>query len=108
LQDFSKLKDKAKKQAILNRLKDYFRIRKQLSLHYEIAKILEAQLREYTSYDYGEGYFYQSCRPVHITGFRNTEARIAGMQLEKYIVDKTVLVYLCCWTCWFCISCSFL
>ncbi|MDR2769704.1 MAG: class I SAM-dependent methyltransferase [Puniceicoccales bacterium] len=91
LQDSSKSKDKAKKQAILNRLKDYFRIRKQLSLHYEIAKILEAQLREYTSYDYGEGYFYQSCRLIHITGFRNTEARIAGMQWEKYIAGKTVL-----------------
>ncbi|MDR1255192.1 MAG: class I SAM-dependent methyltransferase [Puniceicoccales bacterium] len=91
LQDFSKSKDKAQKQAILNRLKDYLRIRKQLSLHYEIARILEAQLREYTSYDYGEGYFYQSCRPIHITGFRNTEARIAGMQLEKYVAGKTVL-----------------
>ena len=31
----------AKKQAVLNRLKDYFLIKKQLLLHCEIAKILE-------------------------------------------------------------------
>ena len=54
---FSKADSNAKKQALLNRLKDYFFIKKQLSLHYEISKILEEQARDYSSYDYGEGYF---------------------------------------------------
>ena len=66
----------AKKQAILNRLKDYFLVKKQLPLHYKVAKILEEQEKNYDPYDYGESYFYQSCKPLHITGFRNTEARI--------------------------------
>lgn len=88
---FSKADSNAKKQALLNRLKDYFFIKKQLSLHYEISKILEEQARDYSSYDYGEGYFYQSCSPLHITGFRNTEARISGMKLREHLKGKTVL-----------------
>lgn len=88
---FANSKSSARKQAVLNRLKDYLKIRKQLDLHYEIAKILEDQVCNYDSYDYGEGYFYQSCKPLNITGFRNTEARIAGMELRKYLKDKTVL-----------------
>lgn len=60
-------------------------------MHYEIAKILEEQAEDYDSYDYGEGYFYQSCKPLHITGFRNTEARIAAMKLRKLLKGKTVL-----------------
>ena len=91
IKSFSLSDSNAKKQAILNRLKDYFFIKKQLSLHYEIAKILEEQGENYDSYDYGEGYFYQSCKPLHITGFRNTEARIAGMKLREHLKGKTVL-----------------
>lgn len=91
LKSFAQAKNQEQKQAILNRLKDYFKIRKQLPLHYKIAKILEAQARDYPSYDYGQGYFYQSCEPVNITGFRNTEVRIQDMHLQKYLSGKTVL-----------------
>lgn len=88
---FALTNSNARKQAVLNRLKDYFFIKKQLPLHYEIAKILEQQEENYNSYDYGEGYFYQSCKSLHITGFRNTEARIAGMKLREHLKGKTVL-----------------
>ena len=36
-------------------------------------------------------YFYQSRKPLHITGFRNTEARIVGMKLHEHLKEKTVL-----------------
>ncbi len=91
MKEFSKATNQEQKQAILNRLKDYFKIRKQLPLHYKIAKILEAQKRDYPSYDYGQGYFYQSCKPINITAFRDTETRITDMHLEQYVNNKTVL-----------------
>ena len=62
-----------------------------MSLHYKIARILEGQEENYDSYDYGKGYFYQFCKPLHITDFRNTEARIAGMKLREHLKGKTVL-----------------
>ncbi len=60
-------------------------------MHYDIAKILEEQRRDYKSYDYGEGYFYQSCKPLHITGFRSTEIRIKDMGLRNLLKGKSVL-----------------
>lgn len=91
LKEFAQASTQEQKQALLYRLKDYFKIRKQLPLHYKISKILETQARDYSSYDYGQGYFYQSCEPINLTGFRNTEIRIEDMQLRKHLTNKTVL-----------------
>ena len=91
LGQFVSEKELARRQALLNRLKDYFGIRKQLKLHYDIAKILERQRWNYKSYDYGEGYFYQPCKPLHITGFRSTEIRIQNMNLRSLLKGKCVL-----------------
>ena len=91
LRMFYREKDEEKRSSILNRLCDYFQIRKQLPLHYEIAKILEEQAQHYSSYDYGKGYLYQSFPPAHLRGLRNTETRITEMQLRSYVSGKTVL-----------------
>ena len=60
-------------------------------MYYKIAKILERQRQNYESYDYGEGYFYQSCKPLRITGFRSTEIRIKDMDLRNLLKGKRVL-----------------
>ena len=91
LRQFASEKTSARRQAILNRLKDYVGIKEQLALHYDVAKILERQRQNYESYDYGEGYFYQSCKPLHITGFRSTETRIKDMDLRNLLKGKRVL-----------------
>ena len=46
---------------------------------------------EYTHYDYGEGYFYQSLASAHISGFRNTEERISHLGLNALVEKKSVL-----------------
>ena len=43
------------------------------------------------SYDYGEGFFYQSVPLIKLKGLRNTEKRIEKLKLKDYLNKKVVL-----------------
>lgn len=82
------------KMGLLNRQRDYIKIRdepRMLALHHKINETLIRSANEWDSYDYGEGYFYQSFRPIHITGLRDTIGRVEAMDLRKHLAGKTVL-----------------
>ncbi|MEI8336023.1 MAG: methyltransferase domain-containing protein [Actinomycetes bacterium] len=77
-----------------NRQADYGAItrnKKLLALHSELNSHLEAQAREWPTYDYGEGYFYQSSMTINITGLRDTSARVEAMGLIERLKDRRVL-----------------
>lgn len=83
-----------RKFALQNRAHDYGRVVKNpdlLPLHKKMHQRIcnAAALRDV--YDYGEGYFYQSYERIGVTGFRDTEARVASMDLEKWVRGKRVL-----------------
>lgn len=87
-------KNKIKKISLLNRQKDYIALvgqRKLFGLHGVITKSMIDGVEKITSYDYGEGYFYQSFKKIGITGLRNTEDRIQNMDLISHIANKNVL-----------------
>jgi SAM-dependent methyltransferase len=82
------------RQALINRLKDYQGLagRPELSaLHRRLNELLLKSAREWESYDYGEGYFYQGLKALHITGLRDTDARIEAMGLLERVKGKSVL-----------------
>lgn len=85
--------NKLRRMAAFNRLADYMAISGQpdlIDLHRAINLVL-VEARSLAAYDYGEGYFYQGFKKLHITGFRNTEARYGAMELKKYLAGKNVL-----------------
>ena len=84
-------KERDMQESILNRLKDYWHCRRFLNLHYDFQKILEEEQNSYSSWKYGQSYFYQSCKPCSIRGLRNTEARIASMGLQSLVKGARVL-----------------
>ena len=97
LADYHAEKEPRKKLALWNRLRDYTSIllardKSLLSFHKELNQSLMNQSVEYTYYDYGEGYFYQSFASAHISGFRNTEERISHLGLNALVEKKSVLV----------------
>jgi hypothetical protein len=77
-----------------NRLNDYkwlFHHKDYLSLHKKLTEYVVYGAKRWSGYDYGEGYFYQGCPSIGITGFRDTETRIKQIDLLHYIAGKTVL-----------------
>lgn len=82
------------KRSLANRQKDYTELAKdlgRLSLHYELNRQLLESTEHWDSYDYGEGYFYQGCDLIGITGLRDTRARFESMGLADLLEDRTVL-----------------
>jgi cyclopropane fatty-acyl-phospholipid synthase-like methyltransferase len=80
--------------SLVNRQRDYERLRtndRLFNLHYRLNEILHRSNLEWKSYDYGEGYFYQSCPDAGITGLRDTEARIRSLGLRSRLKDRDVL-----------------
>lgn len=80
--------------SLRNRQRDYLRIRGSrplLALHLELNEELARGAREWRSYDYGGGYFYQSYDPACITGLRDTAARVAAMDLRRLLSRQAVL-----------------
>jgi SAM-dependent methyltransferase len=78
------------------RLSDYITIflecnDKLFAFHREINQILLKQTKEYSHYDYGEGYFYQSFPSAHISGFRDTTERVKHLGLQEITKNKSVL-----------------
>jgi len=85
---------KPEKLGWINRQRDYLPLRedaKRLTLHRRLHGILADAARQWPSYDYGEGYFYQGCRDIGLTGLRDTGARIDAMRLKELVAGNTVL-----------------
>ena len=77
-----------------HRLRDYLELGKrpeQRALHHAIQEQLLAASRQWQSYDYGEGYFYQGLPEIGITGLRDTAGRVAQMKLAERCAGRTVL-----------------
>lgn len=84
----------AEKLGWINRQRDYLRLRDDaslLNLHRRLHGILADAARQWSSYDYGEGYFYQGCRDIGLSGLRDTGARLDAMRLKELVAGKTVL-----------------
>ena len=77
-----------------NRTRDYARLvnRPHLRvLHRALNEQLAEQSEKWTSYDYGEGYFYQSSAQLGITGLRDTDARVDAYGLAELLRGREVL-----------------
>ena len=79
-----------------NELKDYKNLLAKKdsrlnNLNYMINVIRLDQQRSYKSYDYGQGYFYQSIPDVEISGYRDTELRVEELSLKEITKNKSVL-----------------
>jgi len=88
-------RDPIRRLSAQNRLRDYSRLTREdrsfFLLHQRINKILYDQSIGYDFYDYGAGYFYQSYDKLGISGFRDTDARIALLQLKERLAGKKVI-----------------
>lgn len=60
-------------------------------LHSRLEKIRQEVKSNYDSYDYGNGYFYQSFSAINISGYRDTEARVDELKLKERLKGKSVL-----------------
>ncbi len=79
---------------VRNRQHDYGALAtdpKRLALHRALHEQLVLQSREWDTYDYGEGYWYQSSDELGITGLRDTTARVKAFGLTDLVRDRTVL-----------------
>jgi SAM-dependent methyltransferase len=79
---------------IRNRQRDYAALQQEprrLALHRGLQDQLVGQAREWDTYDYGEGYWYQSSAELGITGLRDTAARVEAFGLRDLVRDRTVL-----------------
>lgn len=82
--------------SVRNKLKDYISVltshdEKLWDLHAKLECIRSEMSMNYNSYDYGNGYYYQSMRSIHLSGHRNTEDRIKQLNLTQRVANKTVL-----------------
>jgi SAM-dependent methyltransferase len=80
--------------SLSNRQRDYVGLGGRpdlMALHRRLNAHLLAARASWPSYDYGEGYFYQSMAPVGITGLRDTAARVEGMGLRPLLAGRRVL-----------------
>lgn len=80
--------------AISNRRTDYAAARNTpslLRLHGEFNRALGLQQEKWPSYDYGQGWFYQSSEELGITGLRDTSARLKAYDLGARVAGQTVL-----------------
>jgi 2-polyprenyl-3-methyl-5-hydroxy-6-metoxy-1,4-benzoquinol methylase len=87
-------RSKLHKVSLLNRQRDYMALAgdpRRLELHRRLNACLDRATREWESYDYGEGYFYQSLAAVGVSGLRDTEARLLAMGLADRVAGRRVL-----------------
>ena len=85
---------RTRKDGLSNRKTDYQLIEDndQLrKLHFRLNSILLKQTNSWSSYDYGEGYFYQSLDEVCITGLRDTSARLSTFNMPELVRGRTIL-----------------
>lgn len=87
-------KNNASRLSAINKYRDYKQAMNDaplLELHESFFKHLSEERESWCSYDYGEGYFYQGLKSLGITGLRNSDARIAKMNLKDRVKEKNVL-----------------
>ena len=87
-------RNRLRRLSLLNRQRDYLALSGKpelLALHRRVHAHLLSQAVEWPSYDYGEGYFYQSLETVGVTGLRDTRARVEAMDLRTLVAGKRVL-----------------
>lgn len=80
--------------SLIHRQRDYLHLAKNpglFTLHRQINECLLQGAKHWNSYDYGEGYFYQSFQRIGVTGFRDTEGRVKAMRLQEWVSGKRVL-----------------
>ena len=79
--------------SIQNRQRDYGALLKdprRLALHSELNRQLALQTEHWGTYDYGEGYFYQSSDELGITGLRDTTGRVEAFGLRDLVRGRSV------------------
>ncbi len=79
---------------VRNRQHDYAGLAtdpKRLALHRAMHGQLVLQSRQWDTYDYGEGYWYQSSDELGVTGLRDTTARVEAFGLRDLVRERTVL-----------------
>ena len=79
---------------VRNRQHDYAALAtdpKRLALHRAMHEQLVLQSRQWDTYDYGEGYWYQSSDELGVTGLRDTTARVEAFGLRDLVRERTVL-----------------
>lgn len=84
----------ARRRALLNRQRDYLALASdpaRLALHRALNACLEREAAAWQSYAYGEGYFYQGLRAIGVTGLRDTETRVAAIDLRTRLASRRVL-----------------
>lgn len=87
-------RSKVAKLSLANRQRDYLKLSSNddlMTLHRAINEELLNARRQWDSYDYGEGYFYQGFERIGISGLRDTKGRVGHMGLKELLADKTVL-----------------
>lgn len=80
--------------AFLNKIRDYWRSRSDLelrSLHAKIDQHLTNAAREWSGYDYGHGYLYQSSGQLRLSGRRDTDARVSAFSINDCLQGRSVL-----------------
>ena len=88
------VRPRARKQSLINRTRDYYRLRREpslLALHREINLVLYASTTQWAEHDYGEGYCYQSMDLIGVSGLRNTRARVKAMGLRRFSENKSII-----------------
>ncbi len=84
----------ARRQAFLNRQRDYIRLQSNPELrrlHGRIMSVIAEAANDWDAYDYGEGYLYQGLAELGITGLRDTRARTHAYGLQELASGRTVL-----------------
>lgn len=61
------------------------------SFRRRLLALIDASHQGWPSADYGAGYLYQSCPALHLRGFRQTDARVAQMDLAPRLAGRSVL-----------------
>ncbi|MFM7061588.1 MAG: methyltransferase domain-containing protein [Actinomycetes bacterium] len=80
--------------SIRNRRQDYARLAGDpalASLHAAMNRQLAMQDEQWDSYDYGEGWFYQSSGRLGISGLRDTDGRIVALDLAELVRGRRLL-----------------
>ena len=85
---------KVKSQSAFNKYNDYknsINNKNLLNFQIDLFDILKESHLNWESYDYGQGYYYQSLNELGITGLRNTNLRYQSMKLDQLVKGKKVL-----------------
>jgi SAM-dependent methyltransferase len=87
-------RSKLRKASLMNRQRDYMGLAGNaplLGLHRTLNACMSRAASEWESYDYGEGYFYQSFAAIGLSGLRDTEARLEAIGLAARVAGRRVL-----------------